>query len=170
MLLGINQFLLDFPICWHIAVQSILIIFLYFCGIDDNMSSFIFCVLGPLFLPIFFKDLFILFFACGGCSLLHISFLWLLWTGAALSCGGQASHCSNFSCGMQAQSAGFSSCGSWALERWLNSCGAKAELLCSMWDFPGPGIKLIPLALQGIFLTTGPPGKPLSLFLMNLQA
>ena len=28
-----------------------------------------------------------------------------------------------------------------------------------MWDLPGPGIELLPLALQGGFLTTGPPGK-----------
>ena len=28
-----------------------------------------------------------------------------------------------------------------------------------MWDFPGPGIKLVSPALQGGFLTTGPPGK-----------
>ena len=28
-----------------------------------------------------------------------------------------------------------------------------------MWDLPGPGIKLVSLALAGGFLTTGPPGK-----------
>ena len=30
----------------------------------------------------------------------------------------------------------------------------------SMWDLPGPGIELVSPALQGGFLTTGPPGKP----------
>ena len=31
-----------------------------------------------------------------------------------------------------------------------------------MWDLPGPGIEPVILALQGGFLTTGPPGKPSS--------
>ena len=34
-----------------------------------------------------------------------------------------------------------------------------------MWDPPGPGIEPMSLALQGRFLTSGPPGKPLDLFL-----
>ena len=29
-----------------------------------------------------------------------------------------------------------------------------------MWDLPRPGIKMVSFALQGGFLTTGPPGKP----------
>ena len=29
-----------------------------------------------------------------------------------------------------------------------------------LWDLPGPGIKPVSVALQGGFLTTGPPGKP----------
>ena len=29
-----------------------------------------------------------------------------------------------------------------------------------MWDLPGPGVKLVSLALQGRFLITGPPWKP----------
>ena len=33
-------------------------------------------------------------------------------------------------------------------------------MLPGMWGHPGPGIEPIPLALQGGFLTTGPPGKP----------
>ena len=35
----------------------------------------------------------------------------------------------------------------------------------SMWDLPGPGIKPMFPALVGRFLTSGPPGKPLTLFL-----
>ena len=31
-----------------------------------------------------------------------------------------------------------------------------------MWDLPGPGIKPVSPVLQGGFLTTRPPGKPLS--------
>ena len=33
-------------------------------------------------------------------------------------------------------------------------------VLCGMWDLPEPGMKLVSLALQSGFLTTGPPGKP----------
>ena len=60
---------------------------------------------------------------------------------------------------------GLSSCGSRALGRRLSSRGARAKLLCSMWDFPGPGIKPMSPALAGGFLTTAPPGKSLVGFL-----
>ena len=59
---------------------------------------------------------------------------------------------------------GLSSCDSRALGLRLISCGARASLLSSMRDLPGPGIEPVSLALQGRFLTTGPPGK--SLFLL----
>ena len=55
---------------------------------------------------------------------------------------------------------GLSSCGSWALERRLSSCGARAYLLRSTWDVPGPGLEPVSPALAGGFLTTVPPGKP----------
>ena len=62
--------------------------------------------------------------------------------------------------------AGFSSCGTWhsscgsqALELRLSSCGARALLLCSMWDLPGPRHEPMCPALAGRFLTTAPPGK-----------
>ena len=29
-----------------------------------------------------------------------------------------------------------------------------------LWDLPGPAIEQVSLALQGAFLSTGPPGKP----------
>ena len=46
----------------------------------------------------------------------------------------------------------------------LSSCGPRAELPCSMWDLPRPGIEPKFPALAGGFLTTGPPGKfPFSL-------
>ena len=44
--------------------------------------------------------------------------------------------------------------------RGLSSCGVGAQLPCSMWNPPRPGIQLASPALQGGFLTTGPPGKP----------
>ena len=57
-----------------------------------------------------------------------------------------------------------SSCGSWALERRLSSCGSRAQLLRGTWDLPGPGLEPVSPALAGVFLTTVPPGKPMSLF------
>ena len=62
--------------------------------------------------------------------------------------------------------AGFSICGTWAQQLWLaalehrlSSCGTQAQLLLSMWDLPGAGIKPVSPALAGRFLTTEPPGK-----------
>ena len=56
---------------------------------------------------------------------------------------------------------GFSGCGTWAV-------GARAPVIvahglsCSMacGDIPRPGIKPVSPALQGTFITSGPPGKP----------
>ena len=85
-----------------------------------------------------------------------------LWTfsscseqGLLSSCGVQASCCSGFSCcGAQPLGyVGFSNC-----------CGAQASLPCGMWDPPGPGIEPVFHALQGRFLTTGLPMKPLFIF------
>ena len=59
-----------------------------------------------------------------------------------------------------------SSCGLWALECRLSSCGARAQLLRSMWDLPGPGLEPVSPALAGGFLTTVPPGK--SRFLLTM--
>ena len=36
-----------------------------------------------------------------------------------------------------------------------------------MWDLPGPGLKPVSPALAGGFLTTVPPGKPMSCVLYN---
>ena len=86
-----------------------------------------------------------------------------------LHCGARASHCSGFSCcgtralGTRASvfvARGLSSCGSQALECRLSSCGARAQLLRSMWDPPGPGLEPVSPALAGGFLATAPPGKP----------
>ena len=54
---------------------------------------------------------------------------------------------------------GLSNCGLRALEHRLSSCGAWTELLCGMWDLPGPGIESVSPALAGGFLTTAMPGK-----------
>ena len=63
---------------------------------------------------------------------------------------------------------GFSSCASQALECRLNSCGSQAQLLCGMWDLPGPGLEPVSPALAGGFLTTAPPGKPNKLTLKRM--
>ena len=49
----------------------------------------------------------------------------------------------------------------WARLRHMgfSSCSTGAQLLTGMWDIPGSGIGFVSLALQGGFLTTGPPGK-----------
>ena len=57
----------------------------------------------------FFLFCFNLFFGCAGSSLLHPGFLQLQWVGAALHCGGQASHRGGFSC-----------CGAQALGCWAS--------------------------------------------------
>ena len=38
----------------------------------------------------------------------------------------------------------------------FSSCGAQAQLPCTVWNLPRPGIELVPPALAGRFLTTGP--------------
>ena len=111
---------------------------------------------------IFFLNLFIYFWLCwifiaacglclvvasGGYSLLRCTGFSLQWLLLLRSTG--------------SRSMGFSSCGSQALEQRLSSCGARALLLRSMWDLPGPGLEPVSPALAGGFLTTAPPGKPL---------
>ena len=44
--------------------------------------------------------------------------------------------------------------------RRLSNCGSRAQLLCSMWDLPRPGIEPVSSALAGRLSTTAPPGKP----------
>ena len=44
--------------------------------------------------------------------------------------------------------------------RRLSNCGSRAQLLCGMWDLPGPGLKPVSPALAGRFLTTVLLGKP----------
>ena len=85
--------------------------------------------------------------------------------GATLCCGARAYHCSGFSC-----------CGAWALGArasvvvacGLSSCGARAQLLHSTWDLPGPGIEPMSPALAGGFLTTASPGKSPRVSFFNL--
>ena len=54
--------------------------------------------------------------------------------------------------------------------RRLSSCGSWAQLLRSMWDLPRPGLEPVSPALAGGFLTTAPPGKPMTWSLMAANA
>ena len=103
------------------------------------------------FLHLFFFFLINLFiFGCVGSSLLCAGFLQLLRAGTTLRCGARASRCGGFSfCGARAL-------GEWALERRLSACGEWAQLLCGMWDLPGPGLKPVSPELAGGLLTTPP--------------
>ena len=101
-------------------------------------------------------------------------YLWLRWLFVA-ACGlslvvasgvYSSSRCAGFSLrwllllwSTGSRAAGFSSCGLRALECRLSSCGTRAQLLCGMWDLPGPGLEPVSPALAGGFLTTEPPGK-----------
>ena len=60
---------------------------------------------------------------------------------------------------------GLRSCGSRAPEFRLGSCGTHAQLLCVMWDPPGPGLEPVSPALAGRFSNTAPPGNPILLIL-----
>ena len=44
--------------------------------------------------------------------------------------------------------------------RRLSNCGSRAQLLCGMWDLPGPGLEPVSPALAGRLSTTAPPEKP----------
>ena len=49
--------------------------------------------------------------------------------------------------------------------RRLSSCGSRVQLLRGMWDLSRPGLEPVSPALAGRFSTTGPPGKPLKIFI-----
>ena len=98
------------------------------------------------------------FSSCGNWGLLFVAVRGLLIAEASLCFGAWA-------LGAWASvvvACGLSSCGSQALERRLSSCGMWASLLHGMWHLPGPGLEPVSPALAGGFLTTAPPGKPLS--------
>ena len=84
----------------------------------------------------------------------------------------RASHCGDLSRGVRTLGlTGFSSCSmdsvvvAPGLQRTgSSSCGSQAQLLCQMWNHPGPGIKPMFPALAGRFFTTELPGKCLGPF------
>ena len=52
--------------------------------------------------------------------------------------------------------------------RRLSRCGSRAQLLCGMWDLPGPGFEPMSPALAGRLSTAAPPGKPCKIILYQL--
>ena len=137
-------------------MKLILSVELYYCNCKD----------------ISFLSFFLSFFwaALGLCCCAR-ALLQLWQAGAILHYGLRASHCGGFSC-CGARALGTrasvvvarrpqSSRASVVIVCGLSSCGARAQLLCSMWDLPGPGIEPLSPALAGGFLTTAPPGKSL---------
>ena len=65
---------------------------------------------------------------------------------------------------------GFSCCGAPFLEHNGSVLStAWPEWLCGTWDLPGPGIEPTSPALQGRFLTPGPPGTSLSFLSLSLS-
>ena len=107
----------------------------------------------------------------------YFIYFWLCWvfvavprlslvvaSRATLRCGARASHCGGFSCcGARAQGTQASVVGAHG----LSSCGSRAQLLCGMWDLPGPGLEPVSPALAGRFLTIAPTGKPPDFFVSN---
>ena len=116
-----------------------------------------------------------------GSSLLCTGFLQLQRARATVCCA-QASHCSGFPCcGAQVLGhAGIGSCSTQAQQLWLvgsvvvqasvvvarelSSCDAWAQLVYSIWNLPGPGIKPMSPELVAGFLSTAPPRKSQIIF------
>ena len=82
-----------------------------------------------------------------------------------------------------AASGGYSSlrCAGFSLQQFLllrstgsrctcfSSCGTRAQLLCGMWNLPRPGLEPVSPALAGGLLTTEPPGKPCTYYLITIM-
>ena len=156
------------------SLNKIFFIYLFFSVVFNShfSSPLICCVSYKHFnlLKIFY--LFLVFLVLG----VHLSFffklsiyLWLCWVFITLSfslvvaSGGY----------IQLQCAGFSLQGflllsnvhsvvtAPGLQNTGSGVGARAQLLSSMWDLPGPGMEPKSPALADRFFTTEPPGKPL---------
>ena len=111
----------------------------------------------------FFSLSFIIYFwLCRVVIAAHRVFLVGVSLGLLSSCGVQASpYAGSSACGARARGReGFRSCGLGTPDQRLSSCGTLAQLPHSIRDLPSPRIEPMSLALQGRFLTTGPPGKP----------
>ena len=101
------------------------------------------------------------FSSCGERGLLFVAVHWLL---IAVAC------CRAWALGAQASvvvARGLGSCGLQALEHRLSICGARASLLHSMWDLPGPGLEPVsPCIGRQILNHCTTREAPLKMFLM----
>ena len=108
---------------------------------------------GDSFFFFFNKFIYLfIYFCCVGSSFLCEGFLQLRQAGATLHRGARASRC-----GARLQT------------RRLSSCGSRAQLVCSMWDRPRPGLEPVSPESAGRLSTTAPPGKPQGLLLIDVQ-
>ena len=122
------------------------------------MDEFCAKMVSNIFL--FYNDFFKIYFWLCWAFVAAWAFPQLWRVGASLQLWCLAFHHGGFSCCRALGHVGFSSCSSWALEPRLNSWVTQAQLLCSMWGLPGPGMESVSPALAGVFFTTEPPGKP----------
>ena len=120
------------------------------CTGNKQILKVLFCFITIKIIYLFYFWLWWVFVAAQGLSLAAAS-------RGCLCCHVQASHCTEFS-SCRAQALGAQA--SVAAVGWLSSCGAWAQFLHGTWNFPRPRIKPVYFALQGGFLTTGPPVKP----------
>ena len=124
---------------------------------------------------IFYEIIIIVFKFYTICLHFKIQFyLFIGYAGSLLLCGlfsscGEWGPLSTVVCGLLIAHSGFSCWGAHALGHTSFSTCSKwvcawAQLFCSMWDPPKPGIEPTSSALAGGFFTTKPPGKTLSTF------
>ena len=107
-----------------------------------------------------------IYFVCNGSSLLHVGFLQLQRAAATLQL-----QCTGFLLWwlLLLQEHRFQgTLASVVSAHGLRGCGTQAQLPHGMQDLARKGIKPVSSALQGGFLTTGPPGKPF-IYLFKLE-
>ena len=85
-------------------------------------------------------------------------FIFIYLAASGLSCGTQDLHCSMQDCSLRCVDSSLWHTGSVVAAR-RHSCPVAFGILV-----PRPGIKPVPPALEGGFLTTGPPGKSLDYY------
>ena len=119
--------------------------------------------------------IFIYLFGWAGSSLLSTGPSSCSERGLLSNWGAQASHCGGLSCcrawalGIWASVVvvcGLSCCGSQDPEHRLSNLCTQAQLLCNMWNPPGPQVEPTSPALAGGLSATGPPGKPVIIDLL----
>ena len=115
------------------------------CLMFKSLSHFLFFAIYVLFIYFWLHWIFV---ALCGLSLVAVSGVY-----SSLRCTGFSLRWLLLLWSTGSRRTGFSSCGAWA------------QLLCGMWDLPGPGLESMSPALAHRFLTTVPPRKsPLSHF------